>query len=280
MLKKRVITALWLGLLALTVVWFGDLPLLVSACAALFGLFAILEFYRLAEGIKARPLFAFGAVFTLLLILLRDPDILDYVNKFTSFNTAFTTLLTSGLIISLILLLPRRQKFGALPGWAWTWAGIFYVGWLLGFIPALRALEDGRNWLFLALLCNIASDVMAFFTGRAIGKHKMAPFISPGKTWEGAAGGLVGAAAISLLFLLPTPLALSSQLNWWQALTLGTLVSVSGQCGDMVESLLKRNTGVKDSGTLFPGHGGALDRMDSVIFAVVVVYYWVVWIAQ
>jgi len=280
MLKKRVLTALWLTPLVLVAVWYGDIPLLVTFCVAALGLLAALEFYRMAEGIKAKPLVVFGAIFTLLLISLRDPDILDYVNKFASFNTAFTTLLTAGLIISLICLLPRKQKFGALPGWAWTWAGIFYIGWLLGFIPALRALEDGRDWLFLALFCTFASDTFAFFIGRALGKHKLAPSISPGKTWEGAFGGLLGGALLGLFFILPTPLSLSPFLNWWQVAALGALVSAVGQCGDLVESLLKRNTGVKDSGTLFPGHGGALDRMDSVLFAVVVVYYWVIWIAQ
>ena len=82
--------------------------------------------------------------------------------------------------------------------------------------------------------------------------------------------------AVSLLFLLPTPLKLTAYLNWWQLIIVGLLISVFGQLGDLIESLLKRNTGVKDSGNIFPGHGGMLDRMDSIVFAGVVVYYVVI----
>ncbi len=98
----------------------------------------------------------------------------------------------------------------------------------------------------------------------------MAPRISPGKTWEGAAGGLLGAVIISLLFTLPTPVQLP--LGYGEAVLLGLLISVFGQAGDLAESLLKRNTGVKDSGGLLPGHGGLLDRLDSILFAGAVVY--------
>ena len=138
---------------------------------------------------------------------------------------------------------------------------------------ALRGLDDGRNWVFFALFTNFGSDTAAFFTGRALGRHHLAPQISPSKTWEGAIGGILGAIIISLLFTLPP--ALSLPLSYGQAILLGLLVSIFGQLGDLVESLLKRNMGVKDSGRLVPGHGGALDRIDSIVFAGVVVYYWV-----
>ena len=109
------------------------------------------------------------------------------------------------MAISLILLLTRKQKQGAFTDWAWTFAGILYVGWLLSYLVALRGLDDGRSWVFLAIFATFGSDSAAYFIGRAFGKHKLAPTISPSKTWEGAIGGLVGAAAVSLLFLLPTP---------------------------------------------------------------------------
>ena len=136
---------------------------------------------------------------------------------------------------------------------------------------ALRGLDDGRNWVFLALATTFASDTTAFFVGRALGRHKLAPAISPGKTWEGAIAGVIAAIIVSLFFTRLLPI------SYVQALTLGLLVSIFGQLGDLVESLLKRNMGVKDSGKLFPGHGGALDRLDSVVFASVVVYYYVIW---
>jgi phosphatidate cytidylyltransferase len=178
-------------------------------------------------------------------------------------------LLTAAVVLSLVLLvfLPKRE--GLFHHWAWTIAGILYVGWLQSFLVSLR-LDAGRDWLYLALFVTFGSDTAAYFIGKAIGRHKLAPKISPGKTWEGAIAGVFGAVIVSFLFTLNTPLQLP--LSYWQAILLGVLVSVFGQLGDLAESLLKRNFGVKDSGNLMPGHGGLLDRMDSVLFAGVVVY--------
>ena len=166
--------------------------------------------------------------------------------------------------------------------WVWTIAGILYVGWLLSHLVALRGLDDvrtvldeGQNWVFFALFTTFASDTTAFFAGIALGKHHLASSISPSKTWEGVIAGVFGAIIVSLLFTLRTPLQAPFD-YWWQAIILGLLVSVFGQLGDLVESLLKRNMGVKESGRLIPGHGGILDRMDSVIFAGIVVYYYAI----
>jgi phosphatidate cytidylyltransferase len=275
MLKKRVITALWGIPLLAVIIWFGK-PWLFTTFVTIWGLLAVLEFYRLVSRLKVSPIYIFGILWTLFFIVIRNPLVPDLIEPYFDFNLVAPVLFTTGIIISLTALLTRKEKFNAFPAWAWTFAGILYVGWLLGYIVALRGIEDGRNWVFYALFCTFGSDTAAFFIGRAIGKHKLAPSISPSKTWEGAIGGLLGAVGVSFLFLLPTPVTLTSQLNWWQAVVLGLLVSVFGQVGDLVESLFKRNVGAKDSGTLFPGHGGILDRMDSIVFAVVVVYYWVV----
>jgi phosphatidate cytidylyltransferase len=275
MLKKRVITALWGIPLLAVIIWFGK-PWLFTTFVTIWGLLAVLEFYRLVSRLKVSPIYIFGILWTLFFIVIRNPLVPDLIEPYFDFNLVAPVLFTTGIIISLTALLTRKEKFNAFPAWAWTFAGILYVGWLLGYIVALRGIEDGRNWVFYALFCTFGSDTAAFFIGRAIGKHKLAPSISPSKTWEGAIGGLLGAVGVSFLFLLPTPVTLTSQLNWWQAVVLGLLVSVFGQVGDLVESLFKRNVGAKDSGTLFPGHGGILDRMESIVFAVVVVYYWVV----
>ena len=263
MLKKRIITAL-VGLpLLIAVVWFGE-PWF-TILVAIWGLLAASEFYRMVSAAKVLPLTYFGLIWALLFIL--GPHV-DY-------DLTTPLLLTSAVILPLIWLLLRRQKEGAFMSWAWTIGGILYIGWLLSHLVALRGLDDGRNWVFLALLATFASDTAAFFVGRAIGKHHLAPHISPGKTWEGAIAGVLAAIIISLLFTLPTSLQLP--LNYWQAVLLGLLVSVFGQLGDLVESLLKRNTGVKESGKLIPGHGGILDRTDSIVFAGIVVYYYVLW---
>lgn len=276
MLKKRVITALWGIPLLVVAIWF-DTPLpWFTILVAIWGGLAVFEFYRLVAASKVPPLTYFGLIWTLLFILSHDPALLTLIEPYFDHNRLTPLLLTSAVILPLIWLLRRAQKEKAFISWAWTIAGILYMGWLLSYLVALKGLDEGRNWVFLALFTTFASDTTAFFIGRAWGKHQFAPHISPKKTWEGAVGGVIGAIIVSLFFILPTPLRLP--MNWGQAILLGLLASIFGQLGDLVESLLKRNMGVKDSGRLIPGHGGVLDRIDSIVFTGVVVYYYVIWL--
>jgi len=263
MLKKRVTTALWGIPLIIAAIWFGQ-PWF-TGLVAIWGMVAVFEFYRLVAASKQPTLTYLGLIWTLLFIL--SPLFDDTI--------PIPILLTSAVVVPLIWLLFRPQKEGAFASWAWTIAGILYVGWLLSHLVALRGLDSGRNWVFFALFTTFATDTTAFFIGRAWGKHRLAPHISPAKTWEGAVGGVFGAIIVSLLFVLPTPVRVP--LNYGQAILLGLVVSVFGQLGDLVESLFKRNVGAKDTGKLLPGHGGALDRIDSILFASVVVYYYVIW---
>lgn len=257
MLKKRVITSLYAIPLLIILIWF-DKPLpWFTLFIALWGALAAFEFYRMVAGSKAPPLTYFGIIWTLLFIL--SPH----------FDYGFLPLLlfTSAVILSPILLMLRPRKESFFASWVWTMAGILYVGWLLSYLVALR-LEVGRSWVFLAIFTTFGSDTAAFFVGRVLGKHRLAPRISPGKTWEGAVAGVFGAIIASLVLAA----ILSLPLSFGQAILLGLLVSVFGQIGDLLESLFKRNMGVKESGKLLPGHGGLLDRMDSVVFAGIVVY--------
>jgi len=259
MLKKRAITALCILPPLIAIVWFGK-PWF-TILAAIWGLLAVFEFYKMVAASKVPPLTYFGLIWSLLLIL--NPHF-DYL-----FPTPL--LLTSAVILPLIWLLLCRKQEEAFASWAWTIAGILYVGWLLSYLVGLRYLGDGRNWIFLALLTTFGSDSAAYFAGRALGRHRIASHISPSKTWEGAIAGIFGAIIASLILVT----ILSLPLSYGQAILLGLVISLFGQLGDLVESLLKRNMGVKDSGKLLPGHGGFLDRIDSVVFAGVVVYYYV-----
>ena len=261
MLRKRVITALCGFPLLIAAIWFEQPLPWFAILIGLWGGLAAFEFYRLVAGAEVQPLTYFGLIWTLLFIFSPHFD--------PSFSRQL--ILTSGIALSLVWLLLRRQKKEAFAGWAWTMAGILYIGWMLSYLVALRGVEDGRNWVFLALLANSGSDTAAFFIGRAWGKHHLAPNISPHKTWEGAIAGVSGAILVSLFFILPTPLHLN--LRYWQAILMGLAISISGQLGDLIESLFKRNMGAKDSGKLVAGHGGFLDRIDSVIFAGIAVYY-------
>lgn len=270
MLKKRVITALWGVPLIIIAVWFDEPIAWFTVFAAVCGVVGLREFYRLTGVSDSMPLVAFGGIFTLLFII--SPHI-NY-----SLNIPLASLLLSGtVLLSLMLLVFLPKKEGLFIRWAGMMAGILYIGWMLSFLVGLRIEpgtaafpEAGRNFLFLTLFATFGSDTVAFFIGKAFGKHKLALQISPGKTWEGALAGIAGAIIISLLFTLDTSLQLP--LSWWQAILLGLAISVFGQVGDLVESLLKRNSGVKDSGSIMPGHGGILDRIDSLLFSGVVVY--------
>ncbi len=260
MLKKRLLTALVGIPILIIAVWF-DRPLpWFTILAVIWGILAILEFYRLAATFNVPLLTYFGVIWTVFFI----------ISPHVKYEFTAPVLFTSGVVISLIWLVLRPQRDGAFAGWVWTMGGILYLGWLLSYLVALR-IDGGRNWVFFALFTTFGSDTAAYFVGKAFGKHSLAPLISPNKTWEGAVGGVLGAIAVSLLFTIPTPLQLP--LNYWQVILLGLLVSVLGQFGDLAKSILKRNVGVKESGKLLPGHGGVLDRTDSVVFAGVVVYY-------
>jgi phosphatidate cytidylyltransferase len=273
MLKNRVITALWAIPLVILAVWF-DAPISwFTLLVAIVGVLGVYEVYRLTGVNKSLPLTVFGLALALLFITRPlFPDKLD-----------MSILLAGAAGLSLITLVFLPKVEGLYTRWAWMLGGALYVGLLLSCFAALRlepgtaAFPDaGRDFVFLAFLATFGSDTAAYFIGKAIGKHKLAPAISPGKTWEGTVAGLCGAMVIGYLFTLNTPLQLP--LNWWQGVLLGLAISVFGQLGDLVESLLKRSFKVKDSGALMPGHGGILDRLDSLLFAGVVMYLWYVYI--
>ncbi len=276
MLKQRTLTSAWYATLLVVIVWFGGGPGFTALVATL-GVLAALEFYRMVASTKRPPLTYFGLVWTAFFILSHNSELMSLLE--THFNPDLLTplLITSAIVLSLFGLLTRRQKEGTFTSWVWTIAGILYIGWLLSHLVALRGLDSGRNWVFLVLFVTWVSDTTAFLVGRGLGRHKLAPAISPGKTWEGTIGGICGGIAVSTLFFTPTPLQLP--LTSGQAILLGAITSILGQVGDLVESLLKRNLGVKDSGNLMPGHGGILDRIDSLILAGIVVYYYAVWVA-
>jgi len=259
MLKKRVITAFWGIPLVVAAVWFDEPIPWFTVLAAIAGLLACLEFYRMSGVSKALPLAVFGIILTALFITYPH----------CSFASALPVLLTVAVVLSLIILVVMRKREGVFSSWALTIGSALYIGWLLSLLVTLR-LDAGRDWLYLVLFATFGSDTSAYFIGKAFGKHKLAPGISPGKTWEGAVAGVIGGVIICLLFMLDTPLQLP--LGYGHAVILGVLISVFGQIGDLVESLLKRSFGAKDSGSIMPGHGGILDRLDSLLFAGAVVY--------
>jgi phosphatidate cytidylyltransferase len=169
-------------------------------------------------------------------------------------------------IFCLAYALTTKDLKDALPRGAALIAGVFYIfgSWRC----AIGLREISPWWLFFALALNWVGDAAAMYVGRAFGRHKLAPRVSPGKSWEGSAASVVASLAFGFL-LFPRVLP---ETPWWMIAALGLLGNVAGQVGDLAESALKRGAGLKDSGSSLPGHGGWLDRVDSSLFAVPAVY--------
>jgi phosphatidate cytidylyltransferase len=249
--------------------WFSRVPLLILLVGAAAALGAV-EFYRLGTHAGARPLTVFGVIWAVLFVVAALFDV----------DWGTGALLASAAVLPLVWLVVFRRDT-RFQSWVWTLTGILYLGWTLGHYVALRQLDHGLELVILAVFTTFACDTSAFFVGRAWGRHHMAPAISPHKTWEGAIRGFVGAVAAALA--LRSLLSLgdwSLPLNYVEAIGVGCLIGVVAQLGDLLESLLKRRAGVKDSGNLIPGHGGVLDRIDSLVFTGVIVYYFVLWVVD
>ncbi len=259
MLRTRVITAL-IGLpLVIGGVFAGGLWFFAEV--TLIALVAGWEFGRMmkAGGYKTTP------VLTLALIVLLLLD------GYRPGLRLLSLIITLTLLSSLIWQLFRTDSPAPTADWALTLAGGLYIGWGLAHLVALRQFADGLAWVWLALLSTWGADTLAYFAGRSLGRHKLWPRHSPKKTWEGLigsiGGGLLGAAIVTFF----------SGLAWETTWLIGAIVPIVGLFGDLSISMMKRHVSVKDSSNLLPGHGGFLDRIDSLLFVSIVVYYYALW---
>jgi len=180
------------------------------------------------------------------------------------------------LILASSLIWQLFQKDSRTPteDWGLSIAGGLYLGWFSGHFISVRALDNGLAWMTFSLLVIWITDSGADFVGTAWGRHKMWPRWSPKKSWEGFLGGLVAGVASAVL------LAWLLGLGIGHGLVLGVLIPTLTPFGDLAISMIKRQVGAKDSGHIIPGHGGFLDRIDSLLFAAVIVYYYVIWIVN
>lgn len=269
---QRLLTAGIAMPVVLLFVWFGGWAAFI-ACLLVAGL-GTLELHTMLFKAGYRPLTWISFGLSLLFLLS------------AMFPAQRLTILQVGLgvsvTLSFCLLFLRKKLEGTLVDWALTLAISIYLGWSMSYFLLLRGYEisalhlmtglwvtipRGAWWLLATLLGVWGFDGAAFFAGRYLGRHKMAPHISPAKTWEGVAGGMA-MSIIASLVLTVVPLGVP----WYFAILLGILIGVSATLGDLAESLIKRQMHVKDSGQIMPGHGGMLDRIDSLLFAVIVVY--------
>ncbi|MBZ5640538.1 MAG: phosphatidate cytidylyltransferase [Acidobacteriia bacterium] len=260
---KRVLTAAVL----MAVLW---VVIKKTSPAAFFALmavgigFAAWECYRLLETRGDRPFKLLGIAASLALAW-------SFLETRPVFSP--TVPLVAATAAALVAALARRDTPETMLSTASsTLFPVLFVGLTLGTVVGLRARpgEDGTDTLLLLLVCVICSDTAAFYVGSAVGRRPMAPVLSPRKTWEGAAGGLLASIGGALL----AHFWFYQRLTLGHALVLGVIVSAAGVLGDLAESMVKRAAGAKDSSALLPGHGGFLDRVDSLLLAGPALYYY------
>jgi phosphatidate cytidylyltransferase len=247
----------------LAVVWWGTPWLtILLAIAAVLG---VREFYRLFQARDGSLPTILGCLWALAFVVGAQAS-----SDSTGFLASSWRIFIGGAFVAFLWFMAFRTGPDSIQASAYLILGPVYVGFLLSHALLLRDMENfGRDWLLFALLVTFATDTGAFLIGRRWGRHKMSPAISPNKTWEGAMGGLVLAVLTSIGLGLLLDLAL---VRWQQAL-IGATVGMVAQLGDLSESTLKRVSQVKDAGSIIPGHGGILDRLDSLLFSIPSVYY-------
>jgi phosphatidate cytidylyltransferase len=259
-LRTRVLVAIVLIPLVVGFLYLGGLPWLLGVLLA--GVLAWLEM----AGILRREQYRADRNLGLFFVVGAVVD--AYLHStFPGQYDLVRPLLVALILFSLIWALCNKGEHPT-ADWGMTVAGALYLGVTISYLVALRQRPNGFYWAVTAFVVTWACDAMAYFAGRAFGKHKLWPRISPKKTWEGIAGGTLGAIIAGLalgVWLLGIP--------WGQGVLLGALVAVVAPFGDLAESLFKRQANVKDSSQLIPGHGGVLDRIDSLLFVFPVITY-------
>jgi phosphatidate cytidylyltransferase len=273
---KRILTAIVLIIAVLALIFFGKLWM-ITLFAAIVAELAAYEYLQLAavgaesHGAKLRiPLWwmALGTAIAFVVTLPNFP-----VDAQLPVLSALTLILFTwnGFRSPLIQVLPDTAQ---------GLFGLIWIAYPLTLVPLLWMQEDGPVLVLFLMVCVWSGDIAALYIGRAFGKHKLAPRLSPGKTWEGSiasiAGSLLAAGLVIWIGDLLTArgnLLLHITEPVWQTLLLAAILNIAAQLGDLLESAVKRGAGVKDSGTMLPGHGGILDRIDALLLAAPVLWF-------
>jgi phosphatidate cytidylyltransferase len=292
----RVLTALVLMPVAIAIVLFSP-TWGVAIAVAVLTVLALWEYFALGEAIGHRA-YRLWTIFCALLLIVQvwratRPFVIAtsvavprqdaapnaaarfhaaaMANRIATIHSPLSLFFLFVLGLTILILFTRRPLVETLPSAGISSSALLLVAFPLSFAVRMHAfLSDGRRLLLFALVITWAADTVAYFAGRAFGKHPLAPHISPKKTWEGSIAGLAGslAAGYAFHFWLTIPLA--------HLFAMAFVGNVAGQMGDLLESACKRSAGVKDSGGLLPGHGGILDRIDALILCIPVIWYYLV----
>ncbi|MFZ0536089.1 MAG: phosphatidate cytidylyltransferase [Candidatus Sulfotelmatobacter sp.] len=292
---KRIATALVLIPIVLLLVLRAPVPI-VAVVAGAVALITVQEFLKLTESYNVQPLriptYIFVGLFFLLLAASASGESPQLSGLKFVLGMGFACAISP--FIFLTIAMRRSQMSEAYPAAAASAFAFAYIALPMGMLVQLRQQWAGAFWILYLLLVVWAGDIFAYFVGRLLGRHLMAPRISPKKTWEGAAASLAASLGIGVL-LFDYSLQISSSLlrvglierrdglfglekpEMWPIVLLTVALNIAAQLGDLVESLIKRGAGVKDSGAILPGHGGMLDRIDALLFAAPVLWFYAVW---
>jgi phosphatidate cytidylyltransferase len=292
---KRVATAVVLIPLVLILVLKAPLYVLALVAGAV-AVLAIAEFLKLVTPYGVQPLtlatYVFVALFFVFVILVSSNRTPEDVTTAVLYGIAVAAALAP--FVFLTVAMRRSDLASGYPAAAASSFAFGYVAIPMAFLVQIRQLPAGAIWTIYTLLAVWAGDIFAYFVGKSLGRHRMSPHISPKKTWEGAAASIVASVIVGTLWIQHAPGISATLLRFglierrdgmwglekpplWPIILLSAVVNIAAQLGDLVESLIKRGAGVKDSGTILPGHGGMLDRIDAMLFAVPVVWAYGAW---
>jgi phosphatidate cytidylyltransferase len=294
-LLKRILTAVVLIPIVLLLVLRAPVAV-VALVTALVALLAVQELLKISEAYKIRPFqwptYIFVGLFFLFLAVNLGHDTPLLSTSVFAGTAAFVA--TIATFVFLVIGMRRADLSTGFPA-AMTSAFAFaYVALPLGCLVQIREQASGAFLLLYLLLLVWAGDIFAYFVGRSLGRHLMSPRISPKKTWEGAAASMIASVGVGMLlynYALPISTALFNahliekkdglfaleKAPLWPVILLSAVINIAAQLGDLVESLIKRGANIKDSGTILPGHGGMLDRVDALLFAAPVLWYYAAW---
>ena len=290
---KRVLTAVVLIPLVLLVVFKAPLWLFALAVAAIIVL-SIHEYLNIAEAAGVKPFHRLSYAAALIVVYMTWSGFVSSQHQSANWGTWWMALLLGPVIFGIPLVL-RHDLRGGLAAAAASYFGVVYLAGSLSLLIAFRASPVQKILLIFVLFSVWAGDIAAYYVGRSFGRHKLAPVVSPNKSWEGAVASVIGSVIVGLLVFhfrpeisrwFPEPVWLSSvrsrgilasfegEVRLLDVVWLGIITNIAAQFGDLFESALKRGANIKDSGTLLPGHGGILDRIDALLFAIPVVWYY------
>ena len=276
-MKQRLISGIIVAAVAVTAIIIGGYVL--DILIILFAGIGLFEFYDAFSKRGFAPVKAFSAVYLALLVLMMylksDSffSILIHTKRLGEVNL-FPPIFFIAMLILLAKLVFQHEKYNAVDASITVFGG-FYVVFFISYFSKIRAFEGGVYLFFLALVGAVATDTFAYFIGKAIGKRKLIEAISPKKTVAGSVGGFVGNIVVLTIYgVVLWYTGAYRGLALYQYPIIGAVTGVVSQIGDLTASAIKRYAGIKDFGKIIPGHGGILDRIDSYLFAIPVVYYY------